>query len=221
MEGCISGLGANRRLWRRSPESAAIRGARPAVTPGISALTPQKGYAILCAEERRHEGGSGMILPERAEEVLRPFLGTAFLRRNADLPGQAAAVLTSFRPARQTLRQAADQVDNLLFMRVREDTGGRMALTMDNGALIRLRMSDFSVMADELLYLLLENLPKTGQNQALIREYSMRSGSLSALRALYLLYRDMQEPEETETLRRVITSCHEPWRFRSWMDAGE
>jgi hypothetical protein len=161
-----------------------------------------------------------MIAPFRVGEVLRPFLGTDFLRRNADLPAQAAEALSSFRPARQTLLRLAEQVDNLLFMRVREDTNGRMALLMDGGALIRLRMADFTVMADELLYLLLENLPVTPQNQALLREYSMRSNSLSALRALYLLYRELQEPEETQTLRRVITSCHEPWRFKPWIGAG-
>ena len=162
-----------------------------------------------------------MISPDTVMQTLLPFLGSDYLAGKGALCTRLAALLHAFWPERDTLPHLAQQLDNLLFMAVREDTGGRMALLMDSGQLIRLRMNDFALMADELLYLLLENLPKTGQNQALIREYSMRSGSLSALRALYLLYRDMQEPEETETLRRVITSCHEPWRFRPWMDAGE
>ncbi len=35
----------------------------------------------------------------------------------------------------------------------------------------------------------------------------MKSTSLSALRALYLLYRDLQEPEETAVLKRLITGA--------------
>jgi hypothetical protein len=161
-----------------------------------------------------------MITQEAAEETLRPWLGGDFLSRNRDAAAQATTILESFRPERGTLPHLAKQLDNLLFMAVREDSGGRMALVMDTGQLIRLRMHDFALMADELLYLLFQSLPRIPFNQATIREYSMRSGSLSALRALFLLYRDLQSPEETETIRRVITSCHEPYRFRHWIDEG-
>ncbi len=36
--------------------------------------------------------------------------------------------------------------------------------------------------------------------------------------ALYLLYAHLQTQEEMATLHRVITTCHEPWRFRHWID---
>ena len=159
-----------------------------------------------------------MIAPERAAELLRPWLGSAFLSRNEALSSRIAMLLFAFRSERDDLSELLKQTDNLLFMQVREDTQGRMALLMDKGQLIRLRMADFSLMADEMMYLLFESLPRTAPNQALIREYSMREGSLSALHALYLLYRDLQSKEETETLRRVITSCHAPFRFKHWID---
>lgn len=159
-----------------------------------------------------------MIAPEKVVETLRPWLGSSFLARSGKLCERAAFTLFSFQPRRDALARLAQALDNALFMAVREDTGGRMALEMDNGQLIRLRISDFSLMADELLYLLFQLLPRDPSNQAMIREYSMRSGSLSALRALYLLFRDLQTPEETETLRRVITSCHNHWRYKPWID---
>jgi len=83
---------------------------------------------------------------------------------------------------------------------------------------VRLRMDDFSLMADELLYLLFEALPKNASNQALIRSYSMHAPSLSALRALYLLYRDLQSPEETAVLRRLVVGSHPPFRWQGWID---
>ena len=159
-----------------------------------------------------------MTSPQKVEETLRPWLGSAFLARRPDLCAQAAAQLRLLNPGLEPLMRLKEKLDNLLFMAVREDTGGRLALMMDDGRLIRLRTGDFTLMADELLYLLFQNLPADPFHQALIRDYSMRSGSLSALRALYLHYRALQPPEETEALRRVITSCHPPWRFRHWMD---
>ena len=159
-----------------------------------------------------------MIAPERAADMLRPWLGSAFLSQNADFLSKLSMSLFAYRPERDDPALLSQQTDNLLFMQVREDTKGRMALLMDTGQLIRLRMADFTLMADELMYLVFEGLPKTNANQAMIREYSMRQGSLSALRALYLHYRDLQSAEETATLRRVITSCHEPYRFRHWID---
>lgn len=159
-----------------------------------------------------------MIAPESVRQALKPWLGSAFLGAQQALCGQLAMMLFAFRPRRDNLARLQQEMDNLLFMAVREATQARMALEMDNGQLIRLRIADFTLMADELLYLLFEQLDRTEANQALIREYSMRSGSLSALRALYLLYRGLQSREENDTIRRVITTCHEPWRFRHWID---
>ena len=159
-----------------------------------------------------------MISPDTVKKTLLPWLGSAFLSAQEELCIRLSMSLLSYQAQRDTLTHLAQQLDNLLFMAVRETTQGRMALEMDTGQLIRLRMSDFGMMADELLYLLFDTLEKTSFHLSLIREYSMRSGSLSALRALYLLYPHLQTQEEVDILRRVITTSHEPWRFSHWID---
>ncbi|HHT07357.1 MAG: hypothetical protein ACOYI6_08220 [Christensenellales bacterium] len=159
-----------------------------------------------------------MISPETVKQTLLPWLGSDFLDTQDELCMRLGMALFSYRAQRDTLAHLSQQLDNLMFMAVREATQGRMALLMDTGQLIRLRMNDFALMADELLYLLFETMEKTPFHLAVIREYSMRSGSLSALRALYLLYAHLQTQEEMATLHRVITTCHEPWRFRHWID---
>lgn len=161
-----------------------------------------------------------MAAIERVAHMLRPWLGGAFIARNAETMEVIALKLLGFRPEKDSLEALAFQLDNLLFMQAREDTRGKMTLQMDSGQMVRLRMNDFSLMADELLFLLFERLPKTARNQALIRSYSMRSVSLSALKALYLLYGDMQEPEENATLRRIITGSHPPFRWKQWIDGS-
>lgn len=159
-----------------------------------------------------------MAAVQRVAQILRPWLGGAFVARNAGLMETLALRLMGFRTEKDSLQGLAFQLDNILFMQVREETKGRLSLEMDNGQCVRLRMNDFALMADELLYLLLEALPKSVKNQAMIRTYSMRSTSLSALRALYLLYRDTQPPEETATLRRLITGSHPKFRWQGWID---
>ena len=160
-----------------------------------------------------------MAAVRRVAETLRPWLGSAFVARNAETMEVIALRLLGFLPQRDSFAALAFQLDNLLFMQVREDTEGQMTLIMDNEQAVRLRMNDFSLMADELMYLLFEALPKNAANQALIRSYSMKSVSLSALRALYLLYRDMQDQEETATLKRIIMGSHPPFRWKQWIDS--
>lgn len=158
-----------------------------------------------------------MIAPDKVKQTLLPWLGSRFMEDKMPLCEQVAMSLFAFRKERDSLTHLVQGIDNLLFMTVREETKARMALLMDTGDLIRLRMNDFSLMADEVLYLLFETMEKTPENQAYLREFALRSGSLSSLRALYLLYFDMHSPEETETIRRIITTCHEPFRYRQWI----
>jgi hypothetical protein len=159
-----------------------------------------------------------MTRADQVENSLRPFLGSVFLRDHSSLMERVALMLFGFRPERDSLQALAQRLDNLLFMAVRDATSARMLLEMDNNQLVRLRMSDFALMADELLYLTFENLEVNPQNQAMLRDYSLRNQSFSALRALYCLYQDLQSPEETKLLYKIITNSHPPWRYRHWLD---
>lgn len=150
--------------------------------------------------------------------ALRPWLGSAFLAEHAPLMERITARLNAFTLPRDAIGEMAQWLDNLLFLQVRDDTRGKMVLAMDNGARYRVRVDDFKDMADDLLYLLFCHLPMTEDSFAAVREYSVKAGSLSALKALYLDYTGFQTAQEWETVRRVITSCHEPHRWWLWID---
>lgn len=159
-----------------------------------------------------------MTALEQTAATLRPWLGSAFVAAHAELMERISLKLTHFVPGRDSLHHSAVDIDSLLFMAVRNHTQGRMNLQMDNGQLIRLRLNDFALMADELLYLLMAGLPRDEQSFLLLREYSLRQGSLAALKALYLHYAPYQGEEEYRTVRRVITTCHPPFRWRGWLE---
>ena len=158
-----------------------------------------------------------MTMLERVAATLSPWLGSAFVVRHADLMERLAFKITQFNRLRGSLQLAAQDMDTLLFMAVREQTGGRMVLPMDNGQHFRLRLEDFALMADELMYLLLAGLPQDGQSFLMIREYSMRQGSLAALKALWLNYAPFQGEEEYRTVERIIKGSHPPFRWRQWL----
>ena len=159
------------------------------------------------------------MAPEQTASVLRPWLGGDFVAAHAPLMERVGLRLSQFLPQRDSLEKTAQDLDSLLFMAVRDATSGHMLLRMDNNQYIRVKVADFTLMADELLYLLMENLKVDGQNFLMIRDYSLRSGSLSALKALYLRYEAYQSPEEFKTIQRVIKTCHAHFRWRGWLQA--
>lgn len=161
-----------------------------------------------------------MTAAERTAALLRPWLGSDFVAREAELVDRLAFKLMQFLPYRQSLQALAQEVDSQLFMAVRNQTNGRMVLQMDGGQHIRVRVDDFAVMADELLYLSMEQLPASQDSFLLVQEYSMRHGSLSALKALYLLYPAFQTEEEYATVLRIIKTCHPPFRWRQWLNGA-
>jgi hypothetical protein len=159
------------------------------------------------------------MAPEQTASVLRPWLGSDFVAAHAPLMERISLRLSQFLPQRDSLDGTAQDLDSLLFMAVRDATGGRMLLRMDNGQYIRVKVADFTVMADELLYLLMEKLRVDGRNFLLIKDYSLHAGSLAALKALYLHYEAYQSQEEFKTIVRVIKTCHPPFRWRGWIQA--
>lgn len=159
-----------------------------------------------------------MVAAERAADTLRPWLGSAFVAQQPDTMRKAAMRLNAFSPQREDLARLAQDMDSLLFMAVRDVTMGKMTLTMDTGDVIRVRVSDFALMVDELMYLLFEDMQAQPDAFDLIRSYSMRTSSLASLKALYLLFPDRQSQEELSTLSRVIRTCHPPFRWRQWLN---
>lgn len=150
--------------------------------------------------------------------MLRPWLGSDFLAHHAELISILTTRFCVYQADRDDLRDLSQWVDNLLFMAVREGTRGKMLLMLDDGMTIRVRIDDFAVMTDDLMYLLFYAMPRDEEHFMRIREYSITKGSLSALRALYLDYQPFQTETEWQTVRRVITSCHDEYRWRRWIN---
>lgn len=158
-----------------------------------------------------------MTAYEKTVDILTPWLGSIFVLNHTPLMERISFRLAHFNPDKDSLQFLAQEIDSSLFMALRDATKARMLVHLDNGQHIKVRLLDFAVMADELLYPVMRDLPQNMTSFHLIRDYSIRQGSLSALRALCLDFTAFQTEEEWRTVLRVIKTCHPPFRWRSWL----
>ena len=149
--------------------------------------------------------------------ILRPWLGAQFLARNPGLPQSVSEKLGRPLTDEKMVRACTQSLDSLLFYTVRDSTKGQMLVLLDDGTRVRVRVADFPVLADELMYLAFRGLPRDARNYIMLKEYSFHHDSLSALRALYELYAEFQSPEELAAIRRIIRDCHPAFRWRIWL----
>jgi hypothetical protein len=160
------------------------------------------------------EGGCIMVSIADVTGILRPWLGAQLLANNPGLQESVKARLGASAADEKALRACAQAIDSLLFYAVRDTTKGQMQVRLDDGSRVRVRVGDFPVIADELMYLMFGSLPRDERGYRLLREYSFHNDSLSALRALYEMYAPCQSPEELAAIRRIIRDCHPAFRWR-------
>lgn len=159
-----------------------------------------------------------MIAVSQVVCALTPWLGSRFLSESERTVNSIATKINTFVLDRESFEKLAVNINDMLFFAVRSFTDGKMVLKMDSGLSYRIRMEDFSVMTDDLLYLLFAGLPKNRQHYLALQDYSIKNNSLAALRALYLDFPSFQTEEEKSTLKKVIVSCFNKARWRYWLD---
>ena len=158
-----------------------------------------------------------MIAQAQVMIALQPWLGVRLSRVLEPLMGEITGRLNVY-SSRQAPDALAEELDSLLFRAVRQATRGTMLTQLADESWVRIRVEDFSVMADDLLLLVFSEFPVDSRHLLLLREYSMRHASLSALRALYTRYSALQTPEELRTIASVVRSCYPAFRWREWLN---
>ena len=71
--------------------------------------------------------------------------------------------------------------------------------------------------ADEVLYLKLQQLPRNPEQYQRLRQFAMTHESLSALRTLYLRFAAFQTPDELDFIARTVRSAYSPYRWHEWL----
>ena len=157
-----------------------------------------------------------MVSQAQVMIVLRPWLGGPLLEALTPTAREIAGRLNGFTfgGGRDGL---AGELDSLLFRAVRQATGGKMLIPLDDGTWVRSRLEDFAAMADELMLLPFLELPVDRKHLQCLRDYALRHPSLSALRALYTRFAPLQTGEELAAIASVAKSCYPAFRWREWL----
>ncbi len=158
-----------------------------------------------------------MIALSEVIAVLTPWLGTELLNALPALCPDIQGRLSGFVMGQTDLKALAQGLDSLLYLSVRDATEGRMLIHLPDDSYVRIRVSDFPVMADDLMYLLFSHFPLDARHLMLLRDYSIRMESLSAIRALYTRFSEYETPQELQALKRVAQTCHPAFRWRQWL----
>ena len=156
------------------------------------------------------------VRTDSVREALRPYLGSAMVDGTA-VAEQVAQALRTYAPYRDELEDVAERVRRALFDCLYGALGPRMAVRLDDGRMLRIRMQDLPELADSAMGALFEGMTVYSVNYQTLKDYSLRTGSLSAMRALYLHYDAFQPPEEKSLMARVIRERYPRERYEGWL----
>ena len=157
-----------------------------------------------------------MVSQAQVMIVLKPWLGGPLLEVLTPAVREIAGRLNGF-SIWGNRDDLAGELDSLLFRAVREATGGKMLIALEDGTWVRSRLEDFAAMADELMLLPFMELPADEKHLRYLRDYSMCNPSLSALRALYTRFAPLQTRDELSAIASVAKSCYPAFRWREWL----
>ncbi len=159
---------------------------------------------------------AAVIKTQDVAQALRPWVG-AYMLESTPLAHQTADVLRSYAPYREDLFQLLKRLDSFLFMTIRRLTGGTMQVILDRGEDVRIRTGDFVWITDDVLGVLFESLSPYSVNYELIKDFSLRQQSLSALKVLYTKYQSFQSEEELQAIARLVRSLYPRERYSWWL----
>ncbi len=157
-----------------------------------------------------------MALLADIQNVMRPWLGSQFVAY-CYASDRIASMMQRFDCGFDDFGSLVSAMDSIIFESIHALTGGGMHLPLDNGNLVRIAVDDCALIADDLLYLAIKNVPQTPFFYEKLRSYSFSSDSLSVLRVLYERFADEQSPDELERMILTIKACHLPSRWASWL----
>ena len=158
-----------------------------------------------------------MVRVELVSQLLRPWLGAAFLEA-CDVCNRVCGLLNGCDIAQEDPEALYERLNSLLFGLIRQVTRGDMCVLLDDGRRMRVRVDDVDQMADELLYLSLRQLPHNAWQYGRLRQFAMTHDSLAALRALYQDFAAFQTEDELRLIARTVRGAHPAYRWRAWLE---
>lgn len=163
---------------------------------------------------------SAAISTYHVKRALQPFLGSELVDATP-IAEEAAHVLRSYAPYRESLEQLAQRVADALFNGLYAVLGPHMHIRLDIGETVRIRMQDIPDLADAVMGVLFDGMTVYSVSFQTLKDYSLRTGSLNAMRVLYQKYDEFQSAEEKALMAQIIRDSHPKAHYAAWLKDGE
>lgn len=161
-----------------------------------------------------------MIRNVKADDVraaLSPLLGDRFLRYTL-LCAHAADVMNRFDVRSSPIDALLPLLKECIFSDVYNALGVEMTLTLESGMLLKLRLSDVDLLAEIALGVRLDAMDGPNLPLEQLRDYAMRTGSLSAMRVILQRHGGEIDSREREMWVRVICENYPAECYRHWLN---
>ena len=148
--------------------------------------------------------------------LLEPWLGARLTGALVPCAEEITRALNAY-TIRRDPEELYQELDSLLFRAIHGATRGAMLVEAPDGGQVRMRLEDVATLADEVLFLALNELPADQKHLQAVQQYALRRDSLAALKALYLHFAPMQTRQELCAIASLIRNCYPPFRWRLWL----
>ena len=155
------------------------------------------------------------IRTQSVRDALRPRLGSAMVE-GCDVADRAAGALRGYAPYRDTLEDLSQRLCNVLFDCLYGILGPGMTVRLDDGRMQRIHMRELPEIADDIMGALFDEMTVYSVTYNTLKEYAMRTGSLSAMRVLYQKYDEFHSAEEKGLIARILRD-NAPERASAWL----
>ena len=150
--------------------------------------------------------------------ALQPWLGVPLLTRSPALVRDVAAHLNRyFSEEALPLDDLRAQCESLLFNSIYTATNGSMVASTPDGRPVSIRTQYLPSMTEDVIGLILCQLPINEQSFELLNAYAMRHTSLPVLRRLYLEFGAYMPPMNRETILRIAGENFGSEAIRDWL----
>lgn len=157
-----------------------------------------------------------MIESWHIREALRGRLGSALVDEPG-FPDPLADLLRSYASYKDTFASMASRVEETLFNMLYSRLGSGMAVRMNDGSSRRVRTAELRDAADDVMFVLFDQLKVYSVTYNALQAYVMESGSFAAMRVLYTRFGDCMSPEERRMMARVIREARPRSDWEEWL----
>ena len=158
-----------------------------------------------------------MIEARQIGDALRYRFGSS-LAEESGIWDRAVTVLRGYAAYRDTFDDLAVRLEDAVFNALYEHLGPSMGAKMDDGTVRRIRMPELKDAADDVMGVLFDTLKVYSVTYDSLHDYSMRTGSVAAMRVLYTRFRDFMPSSERRIMARIIRDSRPRSWWADWLD---